>query len=119
MSYCRFGWEGSAVFVYESEEGIECCGCALENGAFTVKEPEEMIAHLGRHRRSGHYVPEDAILGLWEDIPGAQRSKGEDPFFTKVALERHIVQLRVQIERLNQAPPSPIEKTVSDFNSGE
>jgi hypothetical protein len=115
MSYCRFGWEGSNVYVYESASGLECCGCNLLDGGFTAKEPEEMIAHLGAHRRANQYVPEDAILALWEDIPGAQRSKGEDPVFTKPSLEMHIIQLQVQLARLNQAPPSEIEKTVSDF----
>lgn len=118
VSYCRFGWEGSNVYVYESAQGIECCGCHLEKEGFTAKDPEEMIAHLGRHRRLGDYVPEDAILALWEDIPGAQRSGGEDPVFTKTNLEMHIIQLQLQINRLNEAPPSEIEKTVSDLVKG-
>jgi hypothetical protein len=102
MSYCRFGWEGSQVYVYESAAGFECCGCHLLDDGFTTKEPEEMITHLAQHRRAGQYVPEGAILALWEDIPGAQRSGGEDPVFTKHSLMIHISTLTAQLHRLDQ-----------------
>lgn len=78
MSYCRFAWDGSDVYVYESAQGIECCGCRFDEHV-TVQAPEEMIAHLARHRRSGHFVPEHAITGLWADIPGAQRPPDGEP----------------------------------------
>ncbi len=77
MSYCRFAWDGSDVYVFESSYGIECCGCALDG--CTTQEPEEMILHLAQHRRAGHFVPERAILALCEDIPGAQRPRVAEP----------------------------------------
>ena len=52
MSYCRFGWGGSDVYVFESEAGLECCGCKLSTN-FTTSEPEQMIAHLGQRARFG------------------------------------------------------------------
>ncbi len=78
MSYCRFAWQGSDVYVFLSDQGFECCGCSLSK-TFTCGTPEEMIAHLGVHRRAGHFVPEHAIMGLWEDIPGAQIPKNAEP----------------------------------------
>ena len=63
MSYCRFGWGGSDVYVYEASEGIVCCACKLV-GHFTAATPEEMIAHLGQHRRANHCVPHEAIAEL-------------------------------------------------------
>lgn len=78
MSYCRFAWDGSDVYVYESSEGITCCGCMLGTGC-TTNEPEVMIAHLGAHRRAGQFVPDHAILALWEDVPGAQRPREAEP----------------------------------------
>jgi hypothetical protein len=92
MSYCRFAWGGSEVYVYEGQEGITCCGCALKG--CTTSEPEEMIAHLALHRRVGHFVPEAAILALWEDVPGAQRpAKGEPTVMTAATIEMQIAGL--------------------------
>jgi len=70
VSFCRFAWDGSDVYVFESQSGIECCGCKLGTN-FCTSEPEQMIVHLGQHRRAGHFVPEHAITGLWNYIPGA------------------------------------------------
>jgi|GEM_PF-1786803 len=66
MSYCRFWWDGSDVYVFESERGIECCGCKLPDHppGFTVQTPEEMIEHLMEHRAAGHTVPEYALEEL-------------------------------------------------------
>lgn len=75
MSYCRFGWDGSNVYVYETTDGkIECCCCALclsprpENllgvECFIADSPAEMIAHLEKHREARHNVPQYAIAEL-------------------------------------------------------
>lgn len=81
MSYCRFAWNGSDVYVYESAEGIVCCGCFMDekNRHFVCKTEEEMIAHLGQHRRRGDFVPLYAIEGLWEAIPGATKPERPEP----------------------------------------
>lgn len=71
MSYCRFAWDGSDVYVYPSDSGITCCACSL--GGFHGTSPEEAIAHLAAHRRAGDFVPPYAIALLWEEIPGAAK----------------------------------------------
>lgn len=78
MSYCRFAWDGSDVYVFQSAQGFECCGCRF-GGCKTLGTPEEMIAHLALHRRAGHFVPEYAITGLWQDIPGADKPIRPEP----------------------------------------
>ena len=99
MSFCRFGLDGSDTYVFEScEGGIECCACALATepcGSFTAETPEEMIAHLGEHRRAGHFVPPYAIEGLWDAIPGAHQPVTSEPEAIRNARE--------QLERLMQA----------------
>jgi len=82
MSYCRFAWDGSDVYVYPSAHGIVCSGCRFEKnfaGDFTAGTPEEMIAHLALHRRAGHYVPPYAVEALWLDIPGAGDPVNPEP----------------------------------------
>lgn len=84
MSYCRFAWGGSDVYVYPSSQGIECCGCRFGTN-FTSGTPEEMIAHLALHRRAGHYVPASAIMELWEDVPGTSIPVNPEPSTMTVA----------------------------------
>jgi len=86
MSYCRFAWDGSDVYVFPTNNGqedvIECCGCKLvghEWGHFDCKTPEEMIAHLAEHRKAGHFVPFYAIERLWEEITGADKPVHPEP----------------------------------------
>ena len=33
----------------------------------------------GLHRRAGHFVPEYAITGLWNDIPGCDKPTRPEP----------------------------------------
>jgi hypothetical protein len=73
MSYCRFGWDGSDVYVFfNSENKFECCGCLLKNnnerGYFVCKTEKQMINHLLKHRKKGHSVPQEAIDRLSEEI---------------------------------------------------
>ena len=83
MSYVRFAWDGSDVYMFEHcDGGIECCGCRFakqSEGFPRFGTPEEAIAHLGLHRRAGHFVPEYAITGLWNDIPGADKPVRPEP----------------------------------------
>jgi hypothetical protein len=66
MSYCRFAWDGSNVYVVLTDAGYTCY--CKEHPVYDT--PEEMIAHLGEHRRGGDFVPEYAIRSLWDDVPG-------------------------------------------------
>lgn len=61
MSYCRFAWGGSEVYVYVSREGIECCGCNLERSDLVTRSATEMIEHLNKHRAAGQVVPQEAL----------------------------------------------------------
>lgn len=67
VSYCRFAWDNSDVYVYESAQGIECCGCRLSKNWF-VGTDVEMIAHLTEHLIAGHTVPKYAFDRLLEEI---------------------------------------------------
>ena len=70
MSYCRFAWDGSDVYVFGSGDGvIECCGCSLKGdlGRFASKTAKEMIEHLLEHRKKGDCVPQYAIDRLKEE----------------------------------------------------
>jgi hypothetical protein len=103
MSIVRFAWKGSDVYVYYGQEGLTCCGCSLNERGFICLEPEEMIMHLAEHRRANHFVPEDAILCLWEDIPGAQKPvRGEPIGLTKSALLMDKVMIENELERIQQ-----------------
>jgi hypothetical protein len=79
VSYCRFGWNGSDVYVYESAEGICCCGCWLSEESVYFDTPELTIEHLIEHRKAGHFVPEYAIAELWQEIEGAKDPVRPEP----------------------------------------
>ena len=102
MSYCRFGWNGSDVYVYEGEGGIVCCGCRL--GGFPSFGTEEgMIVHLGQHRRAGHFVPQYAIEGLWNAIPGATKAREPEPISMTISeLQLNIVRMQIEAEELEK-----------------
>jgi hypothetical protein len=68
MSYCRWGTESNVyVFGLDDDNGkiiYRCQCCALshaKNDNTDVWTPEEMIAHLEKHRAAGHKVPDRAI----------------------------------------------------------
>ena len=62
MSYCRRGEDGSDVYVYDCGDGIICHACSL--GEDAVLSRTQMVAHLEKHRRAGHSVPEYATNRL-------------------------------------------------------
>lgn len=67
MSYCRFGWDGSDVYVYDDTSGgTTCCACLLSHSRINLATHADMIAHLERHREAGHEVPQYAIDDLRE-----------------------------------------------------
>jgi hypothetical protein len=102
MSFCRFAWDGSEVYVFGSSSGIECCGCKLQQN-FTAGTPEEMITHLALHRRAGHYVPLYAIERLWAEIPGATApNQGQPNGMTIASLMMQVAMLNERIEELKK-----------------
>lgn len=81
MSYARFGWDGSDVYVYMDVNGyLNCCMCLLQDVEWVEDETipifehrlepiepiietrfyttQGMIDHLAKHREAGHTVPE-------------------------------------------------------------
>ena len=92
MSYARFGWNGSDVYVFYSVSDMyECCFCLLQEREW-VEDPDhkftggyfrdvgekvqhdfptaaEMIRHLELHREQGHTVPDDTFAALREAKP--------------------------------------------------
>lgn len=74
MSYCRFAWDNSDVYVYEGERGFECCGCKLHN-SFRSNSELGMIVHLVEHLIAGHTVPEYAFTRLLGDYYSKVKKK--------------------------------------------
>lgn len=69
MSYARFGFEGSNVYVYSDGEQLHCCMCRMEQMAddetdFCTNSRTRMALHLSAHRAYGHTVPESAFERL-------------------------------------------------------
>jgi hypothetical protein len=55
MSYCRFGWDSSDVYIYQSgsddEPYLVCCGCAH------LRTFGALMVHIDQHRAYGQHVP--------------------------------------------------------------
>lgn len=96
MSYARFGWDNSDVYIYTTrmssdplEYAIDCCGCLLERGekldtpyvdvlgvtheyafyGFKAYTSGEMVAHLKKHLAVKHVVPQDTFDRILSDYP--------------------------------------------------
>lgn len=78
MSYARFGWEGSDVYIYEHVSGfIECCGCSLVKpeddyeifGFYHANTAREMLTHIDQHLAKSDTVPTDCIDRIKEEHP--------------------------------------------------
>ncbi len=72
MSYARFGWGGSDVYVFMHVGGfLECCMCFLDDhqdeGSFQANSTQTMIDHLNKHELAGHTIPLDIYDNLWAD----------------------------------------------------
>jgi hypothetical protein len=71
MSYARFGWEDSDVYVFLSGHGLTCQNCMLFDEdaitSFNADSTEKMVDHLKKHVKAGHTVPEDTIQLLLDD----------------------------------------------------
>lgn len=69
MSYCRFAWEGSEVYVFEAADGLTCCGCRLLAEGFVCQDPDAMIAHLIAHRARGSSYQSTRFSGCGPTSP--------------------------------------------------
>lgn len=91
MSYARWGWDGSDVYVFatlvKGKEVVECCACNLEEptkidppftdmfgikheyeyNSFYAAYPGEMISHLNLHVAKGDTVPQYTFDRLREE----------------------------------------------------
>ena len=71
MSYARFGWDGSDVYVFMHVGGwLECCTCILSHESwesFQAGDTKTMADHLKKHENAGHQVSRDIYDALWED----------------------------------------------------
>ncbi len=89
MSYARFGWDDSDVYVYCSRAGIECCVCHLQQrewvddpgypilGGYlapvgeriktTFTDTDGAVAHMAEHVAAGHVVSPDVVPELLAD----------------------------------------------------
>lgn len=65
MSYARKGLK-SDVYIIEGDGYLQCF---CTSPAFLCETHEEMILHLGIHKRLGERVPISAVVELWNDIP--------------------------------------------------
>ena len=91
MSYARFGWDGSDVYVFGNTHNFyECCGCILQEREWVKPSgvlggylkvvgeivphvfdtPGEMVDHLMAHRAAGHTVPDECIAELRAEAAG-------------------------------------------------
>ncbi len=65
MAVCRFDANSDVYVYYDVNGGICCCGCQLNDREIVLlKDEQEMIAHLERHRQAGHRVPDEALQEL-------------------------------------------------------
>jgi hypothetical protein len=75
MSYARFGWDGSDVYVFMSVGNaehpggwLECCSCSLTTPRwFRAFSTAAMVRHLRAHADAGQHVPGDVIPELLAD----------------------------------------------------
>lgn len=77
MSYARFGWDGSDVYIFEHVGGfIQCCGCTLTNpedgehfGFANLKTAREALTHLDEHVKAGDHVTPRTFERIREEHP--------------------------------------------------
>jgi len=69
MSYARFGWDGSDVYIYLDVGGyLSCCACRFHPEIREHFETTDaMIEHLERHVEAGDTVPVDCFERLRAD----------------------------------------------------
>jgi hypothetical protein len=69
MSYARFGWDDSDVYVYLDCGGyLTCCACKRLDETFPQFHlTAAMLNHLEGHRARGDVVPEQTFEELRQD----------------------------------------------------
>lgn len=98
MSYARFGWDGSDVYVFLNSDKLECCACHITETikydppiinffgqqvdeatqSYFAATPADMIAHLRQHVNAGDTVPEYVFTKIVEDFPELDKPIPED-----------------------------------------
>ena len=87
MSYARFGWDDSDLYVFstsvDDKSALTCCGCILddEDGitSFYAFNTKDMIDHVKKHKKVGHGVPTD-LVDLLSDDDEVNFPKEDDDF---------------------------------------
>lgn len=76
MSYARFGWDDSDVYVYSTDINkkpyIACAACYFGDDlepSYYAESTLEMLDHLKAHQKAGHLVPENVFDALITDDP--------------------------------------------------
>lgn len=73
MSYARFGWDDSYVYLFEHVDGgLECCGCALSPVSVRFTDVVEFCRHLDEHTAAGHTVPDHVIPAVLADYANGE-----------------------------------------------
>ena len=67
MSYIRFAEDGSNVYIFPSDRGIECCACSLTTQMFVARSITEIEQHIAAHLAAGHHVPTSVIPEIRSD----------------------------------------------------
>jgi hypothetical protein len=86
VSYCRLLEADVYLFLTpgrgdEPTDVIECCGCALTPGSHRARSYAAILAHVGEHRKAGHYVPDwvDEQLRTEQRLPLDDPERGRLP----------------------------------------
>ena len=94
MSYARWGWDASDVYVFEAiDYMIECCGCDFttvkldkpytdmfgiehthSTSSFFADTRGKMVEHLHNHIEKGDCVPQACIDDLVKAYPNADQT---------------------------------------------
>ena len=76
MSYARFGWESSDVYVYYSSIGkkdvLTCAMCYFGDElepSYNAESTLEMLDHLKAHQKAGQTVPPETFDLILQDDP--------------------------------------------------
>jgi hypothetical protein len=78
MSYCRFHWGGSDLYVFEYVEGgIECCGCRVSE-QWVYLDIGEFLAHIDEHEKAGHFVPPTLRYDVYRDWQAGEFAEWDD-----------------------------------------
>lgn len=93
MSYCRFGWDNSDVYIFQHvQAGLECCGCHLDPKKWDYTDVAEFLAHLDRHKDVGHVVPKGVRRSIVEDWSNGEFADWDDTAVEDMAPYMHYLE---------------------------